>query len=210
MQKNIMFFGDSNTWGYNPVNGLRYPFESRWTSIASQLLGDKYCCIPVGMNGRTTIFDDPIKGCRNGHDAIDYELQTHKPLDMIVIMLGTNDLKYTDAAGSARGMDTMIDTVLSANVRNSLSSPVFPCGTKILLVSPPIVLYSEELAVWSEESKKLANLYQALAEKYGIDYLDASKVTPPSEVDNVHLGFEGHMKLGNAIAQKIKEIFGEI
>ena len=92
--KNLLFYGDSNTWGFNPATGERYPYEKRWTAICAKILGDDFNCIPAGMNGRTTIFDDPVKACRNGRDALDYELQTHKPLDLIVVMIGTNDLKY--------------------------------------------------------------------------------------------------------------------
>ena len=102
--KSILFYGDSNTWGFDPETGNRYSYEIRWTSVCASILGKGYCCIPSGMNGRTTIFDDPLKGCRNGSDGLDYALQTHKPLDLLVLMIGTNDMKYTDAAGSAAGV----------------------------------------------------------------------------------------------------------
>ena len=124
--KSILFYGDSNTWGFDPGTTLRYPYSVRWTSICASLLGSGYNCIPAGMNGRTTVFDDPIKGSRNGIKGLDYELQTHKPLDLFAVMLGTNDLKYTDAEGSAAGMERLIELVMTANQRYNLSSPVFP------------------------------------------------------------------------------------
>ena len=114
--KNILLFGDSNTWGFDPACGGRFPYRVRWTTICAEKLGTAYNCIPCGMNGRTTIFDDPLKGCRNGLDALDFELQTNKPLDLLVIMLGTNDLKYTDAAGSAEGLKKIIEKATSYSI----------------------------------------------------------------------------------------------
>ena len=92
--RSILFYGDSNTWGYDPRDGSRYPYEKRWTSVCAAALGSGFCCIPAGMNGRTTVFDNPLKGCRNGLDGLDYALQSHKPLDLVTVMLGTNDLGY--------------------------------------------------------------------------------------------------------------------
>ena len=63
---NVLFYGDSNTWGFDPETGQRYPYPLRWTSVCARLLGPEYNCIPCGMNGRTTAFDDPVKGARNG------------------------------------------------------------------------------------------------------------------------------------------------
>ena len=204
--KSILFYGDSNTWGFDPETRNRYPYELRWTSICAEQLGEEYCCIPSGMNGRTTMFDDPLKGCRNGIDGIDYALQSHKPLDLLVLMLGTNDLKYTDAKGSADGMDRLISKIVTANERYSLSSPVFPSGAKILLISPVLLFTNiDETGKHDaiEESGKLAGLNQRIADKYGLAFLDAAKITPPSDVDGVHLSPEGHRRLGQAAAEKI-------
>lgn len=204
--KSILFYGDSNTWGFDPETRNRYPYELRWTSICAEQLGEEYCCIPSGMNGRTTMFDDPLKGCRNGIDGIDYALQSHKPLDLLVLMLGTNDLKYTDAKGSADGMDRLISKIVTANERYCLSSPVFPSGAKILLISPVLLFTNiDETGKHDaiEESGKLAGLNQRIADKYGLAFLDAAKITPPSDVDGVHLSPEGHRRLGQAAAEKI-------
>ena len=136
---NILFYGDSNTWGFDPASGLRYPYEERWTTVCARLLGERYHCIPAGMNGRTTAFDDPEKPLRNGCRELDHELQEHKPLDLVVIMLGTNDMKFTDAKGSAAGLEKLVGMVLSVNERFRTSSPVFMGDTNdplILIVSP--------------------------------------------------------------------------
>ena len=208
--RQILFYGDSNTWGYDPRDGSRYPYEKRWTSVCAGILGSGFICIPAGMNGRTTVFDDPLKGCRNGLDGLDYELQSHKPLDLVTVMLGTNDLKYTDAAGSAAGMRRIIEKILSANERFRLSSPVFPQKPEILLVSPVLVEAdgSEGPAENARaESRKLAGRYRKLSEEYGLHFLDVSSVTDPSPIDGIHLGPDGHAAIGKAAAEKIQQIF---
>ena len=202
---NILLYGDSNTWGFDPSTGGRYPYEIRWTSICQRLLGTDFDCIPAGMNGRTTIFDDPLKGCRNGVDGLDYELQSHKPLDLCVVMLGTNDLKYTDAEGSAAGMRRLLEKILTANERFSLSSPVFPQKAEILLISPVLIRgrICEERD-GREESEKLAEKYQEIAEEYGISFLNAAIAADPSDVDGVHLDPDGHAAIGRMVAEWIQ------
>ncbi|MCR5825843.1 MAG: arylesterase [Oscillospiraceae bacterium] len=203
--KNILFFGDSNTWGFDPSTTLRYPYQTRWTTACAGILGEDFNCIPAGLNGRTTVFDDPMKGCRNGTKGLDYELQTHKPLDLFVVMLGTNDLKHTDAQGTAEGMERLIKLVLSANERYNLSSPVFPAGPSVLLISPILLKAhvgdrDDDIA----ESARLSGLYQRIAENNRLYFLDASLYAEPSDIDGVHLGVEGHRALGEVIAEKIK------
>lgn len=208
--KNILFYGDSNTWGFNPATGLRYPYRDRWTTICANLLGPGYNCIPSGMNGRTTAFDDPVKGSRNGMKGLDYELQTHKPLDLFVIMLGTNDLKYVDARGSADGMEGLVRLVRSANERYNLSSPVFPSGgsnTPVLLISP--ILLKEHVGERSDdisESGRLSGLYEEITEKYELHFMDAALYAEPSVIDGIHLDADGHKILGQAIAEIIRDI----
>lgn len=211
--KNILFYGDSNTWGYNPENGGRYPYDVRWTSVAEKILGEDYHCIAAGLNGRTTVFDDMWKDCRNGRDALDFELQTHKPLDLVVIMLGTNDLKFVDAHRSARGIETILMMTKMANERFSMASPVFPNGAKILLISPILIGANSEnndeddlMPNGHEESQKFAALYKAMADKCGAYFLDAAQFAEPCLIDCEHMMPEGHRALGEAAARKIKEI----
>ena len=208
--KTILFYGDSNTWGFDPSTCGRYPLEERWTTICQQMLGTDFYGIPAGMNGRTTVFDDPFKGCRNGLEGLDYELQSHKPLDLVVLMLGINDLKFTDAAGSAAGMRTVVEHILTVNDRFAQSFPVFPDRARILLVSPVLITgYVNDNTACDEsrESEKLASLYQEIARENGLDFLDAAKVTGPSRIDGVHLSPEGHARIGRAIASKILELW---
>lgn len=207
--KHLLFYGDSNTWGFDPASGGRYPLENRWTTICAGLLGPEYDCVSAGMNGRTTAFDDPVKGCRNGISGLDYELQSHKPLDLMVIMLGTNDLKYTDAAGSAEGMEQLVRQVLTANERFCLSSPVFPDGAQILLVAPVLITGEVNQCLACDEqkeSRKLADLYGKIAIRNGLHFMDASQVTGPSDTDGVHLSSKGHALLGTALAERIQAL----
>ena len=94
--KRVLCYGDSNTWGYVPGLGVRHPEDVRWTGVAAKLLGPDYRIIEEGMNGRTTAFDDPYYDFRNGKRGLGYALCAHAPLDLIVVGLGSNDLKFTD------------------------------------------------------------------------------------------------------------------
>ncbi len=208
--KSILFFGDSNTWGFNPETGGRYDYADRWTTVCAERLGSEYNCIPCGMNGRTTVFDDPCKGCRNGLEAVDFELQTHKPLNLAVIMLGTNDLKYTDAGGSAEGLEKVALQFLTANERFPGSYPAFPDGPEILLASPVLIKAGpacRDIPREAEiESEKLSGLYAKVAEKHGLHFMDAKDFANPSVTDGVHLDIDGHRRLGIAFAEKIRRI----
>ncbi|MBE6010470.1 MAG: hypothetical protein E7236_07415 [Lachnospiraceae bacterium] len=209
---NILFYGDSNTWGYDPSCGLRYAYEKRWTSVCAGLLGEGYNCIPAGMNGRTTAFDDPEKPLRNGCKEIDHELQSQKPLDLVVIMLGTNDMKYIDAKGCADGMEQLIRMVLDVNERFSVSSPVFMDTPSVLIVSPVHLKSSYGTSGYDDiaESRQLAGYYEKLADQYGLFFMDAARYAEASDIDGEHLTEEAHQVLGKAVAEKIMEIAGDI
>lgn len=98
--KTILCYGDSNTWGFEPVTRNRYGRTERWTGILRQELGLDYDVIEEGLNGRTTVWDDPIEGHKNGKEQIIPILKSHQPLDLVTIMLGTNDLKRRFGLGA--------------------------------------------------------------------------------------------------------------
>ena len=211
--KNILIYGDSNTWGYTPGTGVRYAPDVRWTGVCQKALGDEYHIIEEGMNARTSSYDDPWDLWRNGRDYLPGALISHKPLDLLVISLGTNDLKFTDAFGAAKGAETLISIAQMVQDRKE-SSKVFPNGLKILLVSPillhPCVANDEygTLRNGAEESKKFLKYYKHVAEAKGVEFFDAASVAEPSTVDGIHMMPESHKALGEALAQKVREILG--
>ena len=90
----ILCYGDSNTWGYDPASGERFAADIRWTGVLRKVLAsDRFEVIEEGLNGRTTVWDDPIEGQKNGRQYLIPCLESHRPLDLVVILLGTNDLK---------------------------------------------------------------------------------------------------------------------
>ena len=109
--KTIVCYGDSNTYGYNPENGFRYEYEERWTTILQKELKDSAIVIPEGLNGRTTSFEDELRPGRNGATYLDPCLHSHGPIDLVVLMLGTNDLKIRFQATPTdigKGIDRLI------------------------------------------------------------------------------------------------------
>ncbi|MEK9725262.1 MAG: GDSL-type esterase/lipase family protein, partial [Rhodospirillaceae bacterium] len=137
--KTILVFGDSNTWGAQPVRRLgvieRHPFEARWTSVAQRDLGDGYRLIPEGLNARTTVFDDPIDGIhKSGRRYLTACLETHMPLDLVIVALGTNDTKTRFAKTAfdvATGAAALLDMIANP------PKPLVGGAPARLLVSPP-------------------------------------------------------------------------
>ena len=215
-RKQILCYGDSNTWGYIPGTGERQPEDKRWTGVCQKALGDEYRIIEDGLNGRMTVLDDPFSDYLNGKKCLGYTLVSQKPLDLAVLMLGTNDLKYTNAVGAATGADELTRMLLNANEIYRVSQPIFPKGAKVLLVAPPLI--AEEigdlrpdstLAGAAADSRRFAELYEGIAKARGVYFLDAAPYTEPSLEDCVHITTESHTRLGLAIAEKIKEIFSQ-
>ena len=92
-KKSILCYGDSNTFGYRPTDSRRYPWGVRWTSLLAERLGEEFQVIEAGLNSRTTVIDDDIEKDRNGWKTIDLVLEMNWPLDLVIVMLGTNDMK---------------------------------------------------------------------------------------------------------------------
>ncbi|GHU63404.1 hydrolase [Clostridia bacterium] len=218
MTKRILCFGDSNTWGATPTGqpvydnyAVRFPSEVRWTGRLQQLLSSDYRIIEEGHNGRTTVFADQLQMDRNGIEHIDVCLETHEPLDLVVVMLGTNDLKPRtgiSAYNSSIGIGMIIKKILQNPRARYGALP------KILIISPiEIAENIEELSFSNEfggriartESLKFAALFEEQARYFGCSFLDAAKVAGPGE-DGIHLDEKGHAALADAVADKIREI----
>lgn len=199
---NILCFGDSNTYGYIPGGAGRFDRRTRWTGRLQKILGEEYHVIEEGLNGRTTAFEDVACPGRCGLDAIGTVVELYSPLDLLIIMLGTNDCKVQFGASPkqiAEGLGQVLDKAEAG----------LPNAFKILLIAP--VPMKEEAAFphgLSDFDKnsvaisyELAEEYKKLAEKYKCTFLDASKVTEVSEIDGVHLDSEGHGAMAEAIAK---------
>jgi lysophospholipase L1-like esterase len=207
--KTILCYGDSNTWGYNPATAERFARDVRWTGILRRELGDGYHVIEEGLNGRTTVWDDPIEGYKNGKEYLIPCLETHRPLDLVVLMLGSNELKMRfslSAYDIAQGAGVLVDIIQKSATGANGSAP------KVLLMAPPPVAKLTEFAEMFEgaeaKSRRLAEHYKRVADEYGCEFLDTSKVIVSSDIDGIHLEADEHRKLGNAVAARVKHILG--
>ena len=215
--KNILCYGDSNTWGFNPIDGSRYEKEVRWTGVLEKELGGEYRIIENGINGRTTVFDNPYAfEYQNGFKGLFYALNASKPLDAIVLMLGTNDLNYTDAEGVYKGLHRIINFLINSSsfFKDTTlgSSPIWKDNPKILLVSPiRRERKNQTNQIIEDKRNEESNLFsihlKRLADELNVSFLDAANIASPSSLDGLHMDEENHKILGLAIADKIKEIF---
>lgn len=209
--KTVLCYGDSNTYGYNPSNGLRYPEDVRWTGILRTLLGNEYRIVEEGCNGRTTIFDDPAEGWKNGLTYLQPCLNSHKPVDIVILMLGSNDLKKTfhaSAEAIADGAGELVNVIQTFTREKQGFEP------KIILVSPPEIgegMWSspfygsfDETAI--QRSREFPKYYQKVAEKYQCVFFDAAEYIEPSEVDSLHLSREAHSILAKELCEVIRHI----
>jgi lysophospholipase L1-like esterase len=207
--KRILCYGDSNTWGYDPVTQDRFDGETRWPRVLGQTLGGDYEVIEEGLGGRTTVWDDPIEGYKNGREYLIPCLESHRPLDLVVILLGTNDLKKRfslSAHDIAQGAGVLVRVVQECQSgREGL-------GPQVLLLAPPptvaLTEYAEIFEGAGRKSRKFPEHYGRVAKELGCAYLDTSTVIVSSPLDGVH--FEGRelRKLGKVVAVKVKELIG--
>ena len=210
MTKVIVCFGDSNTWGAKPDGTGRFAPDVRWTGVLQAELGPGYKVIEEGLNGRTTNIEDMIEEDRNGRRHLPPLLESHRPFDLIVIMLGTNDLKSRNnrsAADIAQSASKLADIA-----RRSMCGPDGQ-NPKVLLIAPPATVEAghglDMLFVGAlEKSAHFPEQYAFYAEAVGVDFLDAGSVVVSSAVDGIHLDSEEHAKLGKAVATSVKAIVG--
>ena len=215
-QKRILCFGDSLTWGWNPVvDGVpvnRYPKAIRWTGVLADELGSGFEIIEEGLSGRTTNLDDPLDSRLNGSNYLPSALASHLPLDLVVLMLGTNDTKsYFNRSSSdiAIGMAYLVGQVAKSagGVGTAYSAP------QTLIIAPPpiqridIDWFKIEFSGAEQKTKELAEKYRALSEISGSHFLNAGEIICTNGVDGIHFSEQNNLDLGKAVAEKIKQIF---
>ncbi len=209
--KNVLCFGDSNTWGYSPQDGSRHPPEIRWTGVLQNSLGANYHVIEEGLNGRTTFINEEgedARPFRSGSDILQIILESHRPLDFVTIMLGTNDLKLEfnlTVEQIAQGAKELCETVLNFEyLADNLP--------QILLISPThigstIMPDQEEFFKQAREKSYLfAEYYQKVASDLGIHFFDAAKIVEPSKGEGVHWDADQHIKFGKELKLIIENI----
>ncbi len=140
MEQKIICYGDSNTWGYIPGTGERYAPEIRWTGVLAAALGEGYHISEDGLNGRTTSFDFPWADCRNGQTGLPYALLSQRPLDLLIISLGINDLTVVDSSISAKSASGLIRRARMLQAVPDAGTRIFKDDGKILIVAPSPVL----------------------------------------------------------------------
>jgi len=210
--KRILCFGDSNTWGYVPMGMAkkRYSIKERWPGILQTKLGDEYEIIEEGLGGRTTMFDDPRPDFpeRNGLKILPAILETHLPLDFVIIMLGTTDTKEMLGLSSVKTTEGMRRIVKIIKNFKTLEKTLPP---KILIVVPPIVNEKANFASklfkgGTAKAKELIESYKNLAKEENVLYLNPTEQVQVDEEDGVHIGSEGHKKLAELVYEKIMEV----
>jgi lysophospholipase L1-like esterase len=209
--RTVLCFGDSNTYGQIPGRGPleRYRREERWAGVLGRALGSGWQIIEEGLSGRTTVHDDPIEGAlKNGRTYLRPCLQSHAPLDLIIIMLGTNDLKRRfnmPPSEVAMGIGCLVHDIRELSPGPAGHDP------EIMIVAPPPMLpdLREWEAIFSgaqEKSRKLALEFEIMADSLEVHFFDAGTACQCSPADGFHIDGEAHRRLGEALAQEVLAI----
>jgi lysophospholipase L1-like esterase len=206
--REILCFGDSNTWGYDPSSKERFANEVRWTGVLQAALGTGFRVIEEGLNGRTTVWEDPVEGDKMGKRHLVPVLESQAPLDLVILMLGTNDTKKrysAPPADIAAGVGVLLDIISKCIFGRDGKAP------PVLLVAPVALGRLTEFAQMFEEgtekSRALAALYAEQAKARGCAFFDAGTVARCSDLDGVHFDAAGHRALGDALAREVRKIF---
>ncbi|MBB3932131.1 lysophospholipase L1-like esterase [Kaistia hirudinis] len=211
----ILCYGDSNTWGATPQPRRgdfgRFAADVRWPGVLRAHLGAGHTVIEEGLNGRTTCIEDPVEGYhKSGTAHLIVALESHQPLDLVIIMLGTNDLK---ARFAMQPVDVGFGMGKLAEI--ALRSPFGPNGTapEVLLVAPApfakLSWFEEMFTGGTEKSRHLAAEIAINAREKGVHFFDAGSVISSSDNDGIHLEADAHATLGKALADQVRSILAK-
>lgn len=207
--KTVLAFGDSLTWGFIPGTRNRYPREVRWPKVLEKGLGGKAEVLDNGLNARTSVHENPYRDYRKGLDILPSLLESHAPLDLVILMLGSNDfhsnygLKPFDVA---RGMRRMVQTV-----KTYMTEPEMPVP-EVLVISPPKIIKTEDpyySQIFGDTYKifgELAPLYKTLAEEEGAHFFNAAEIATAEPRDGIHLSAESTIAIGKALIDPVRNI----
>ena len=207
-ERTVLCYGDSNTWGYIPgSNAERLDRLRRWPGILASDLGTEYRVLEEGLNGRTTVLDDPLTPYRNGREYLVPCIRSHQPLDLVVIFLGTNDLadRYPlPALDIARAVVSLAEIVRSSNTGRAGSSPA------VLMLGLPRLGSADGLGETmtgaAARAADLPRCFRLVANEADVPFLDLAELVAFSDIDGVHLDIEGHQIVGHAVATEVRRI----
>jgi len=208
--RTILCFGDSITWGYNAADGSRFPWEVRWPGVLATRLGSDHRVIEEGLSGRTTMVDPPFLDGRSARAVYSILLETHSPVDAVLILLGTNDLQpvlgltVEEIAWGCAGL-----------LRATALSRFGPGGAppRMLLITPPPlgVLRGAMASAFvgrEADSRRLHQAYEPVAAMFGAASFDGGTACGAGTHDGVHPDQAGHLALGKALKAPVRALLG--
>lgn len=215
MKRRVLCFGDSNTWGYIPTGG-RYDEHTRWPMRMGELLGGGWTVVEEGFNGRTCVYDDPVEGgYKSGLNYLPPCLMTHNPLDLVLIMLGTNDTKCRFSLTPMTIGQSMMQLVRAVKLygMNAAGDP-----PRCMIVAPAPILdnlmETRHAECFGEQaiavSKGLGPELNRVSKLLRVDFFDAAPHAEVSPLDAVHWTAEGHRRFAAAMADKLRDMFGGV
>jgi lysophospholipase L1-like esterase len=215
--RRILCFGDSLTWGWIPVDEgvptLRYPKDVRWPGVLAAQLGPDYEVLEEGLSARTTTAEDPADPRLNGSTYLPACLASHLPLDLVILMLGTNDTKVNlnrTPFDIAAGMGVLATQVLTSA---GGVGTAYPAPAVLIVAPPPLAAmphpwFELVFSGGQEKTAELARVYSALASFMKVPFFDAGSVISTDGVDGVHFTEENNRNLGVALAEQVRNLLG--
>ena len=211
--KNILCFGDSNTWGYDPSTQTRFSKDIRWTGVLQQLLGSKYNIIEEGLNGRTTNVNEKqdhglgyFRPFRSAMDLLSVLIETNSPLDLIIVMLGTNDLKINFNKSSemiAKNMRLVCESIINNDYFQS-KSIILVSPTHINEESPNLL---DSFIGTTQASQSFSNSYRKISDDLNLYFVDASESVKTNKIDGLHWDSKQHSDFANSLFNKIIKVY---
>jgi lysophospholipase L1-like esterase len=211
--KQILVYSDSLTWGIVPLTRQRLPFDQRWPGVMEIALnadGENVRVIEDCLNGRRTVWEDPFRPGRNGLTGLQQRIEVNSPLDLVILMLGTNDFQSMhdfNVWHSSQGIATLINAIRSAPIE-----PGMPVPPILVVAPPPLQTPKGPIAPKFEGGEKKcvgqAEAYRKVCEEEGCHFYDAGSVVTTSKVDGVHLDADQHLTLGKAMDGVVAPLLG--
>jgi lysophospholipase L1-like esterase len=209
----ILVYSDSLSWGIVPSTRKRQPFDARWPGVMEIALnqhGQSVRVIEDCLNGRRTVWEDPFKPGRNGLAGLAQRIEINSPLDLVMLMLGTNDFQSMhphNAGHAAQGIAALVGAIRQAPIEPGMPIP------PILVIAPPRILIPKgpiaaKFTGAADKSAGLSDALRAVAAEFSCHFFDAGSVTGASAVDGIHLDTDQHLTLGRALARCVAALPG--